>query len=194
MRINGSGLWLAVLALAALPAVCRAQSQYVGEIRVFGFDFCPDGWAEADGALLPIAQNTALYSLLGATYGGDGVTTFALPDLRGRMMMGSGQGPGLADHPRGEVGGQAQLVVTTDNLPAHSHALMGTSSRAGTREPTAAVLASAKKKTFLEAPADVAMDPSSIAATGGAQPLPNLPPYLALKVCIALQGVFPPQP
>lgn len=168
---------------------------FIGEIRVFGFNFAPRGWALCDGALQPLAQNTALFSLLGTTYGGDGRTTFGLPDLRGRMGLGFGQGPGLTHREQGEILGAATHTLATAEVPAHGHSLNAVASAStGTPGPTVALATTANGAPAYRTPgATVALAAASLNAVGGAQPHENRQPYLGLNFCIALQGVFPPR-
>jgi microcystin-dependent protein len=164
---------------------------FLGEIRIFGFNFPPTGWLQADGAVLPIAQNTALFSLLGTQYGGDGVTTFALPDLRGRVATNQGQGPGLSNYVIGETGGAETVTLTPTQMPNHSHTLQGASSAASTKSPGGAVLAETSQPTYASTPGGAVLNGASIGAAGGGQPVSVLPPYLTLNFCIAIQGIFP---
>ena len=170
---------------------------FVAEIRVFPFNFPPKGWAWCNGQLLPISQNTALFSLLGTTYGGDGKSTFALPDLQGRSAMHPGQGPGLSLYDLGEVGGVETVSLLQSEMPAHAHSLKGTFENAG-QGTLAADVVPAKSiggnlyQTNTGANL-VAMSLSALAIAGGGQPHNNMQPYLTLFFCIALQGVFPPR-
>ncbi len=157
-----------------------ATEPYIGEIVMYGFNFAPRGWAHCDGQTLSIAQNTALFSLLGTTYGGNGQTTFALPDLRGRVPLHPGQGPGLSPRDQGEVGGSEAVTLTAGQLPAHNHALPEVQVR-GTGTPA------------VGATTGGALGTATTSAAGGGQPLPNLPPYLGLYYSIALEGIFPPR-
>ena len=168
---------------------------FVAEIRIFAFDFAPKGWAFCDGQLLPISQNTALFSILGTTYGGDGKSTFALPNLAGRAPMHPGQGPGLSPHQLGEAGGAETVTLSTNQIPAHSHTLMAESSAASTKIPTGNVLSHpARGLPYAPGSANVvAMASQAIAPSGGQTSHNNMMPYLALRFCIALQGVFPPR-
>ncbi len=173
------------------------SNPFVAEIRIFPFNFAPKGWAFCDGQLLPISQNTALFSLLGTTYGGDGKTNFALPNLQGCAPMAPGQGPGLSNHDLGEAGGSDTVTLLATQMPAHTHALMANSVPATTKAPTANTSALARTSggnAYHAADANVgAMDPALIGSTGGGQAHNNLMPYLTLNFCIALQGVFPPR-
>jgi len=159
---------------------------FLSEIRVFSFNFPPKGWAMCNGQLLPINQNQALFSLLGTTYGGDGRVTFALPNLQGRVPVHSGAGFVL-----GQSGGEESHTLSLAELPAHGHALMGTSNPGITVQPGGALLATPMEKLYAVGGA-VPLAPS-IGATGGGQAHENRQPYLCLTFCIALQGIFPSQ-
>lgn len=166
---------------------------FIGEIRAFGFNFAPRGWATCDGQLLGISPNTALFSLLGTTYGGNGQTTFALPDLRGRVPIHAGQGPGLSPYTQGQVGGTEAVTLGTGELPAHSHGVRA-ASQANSIRPLNAVLApvaSSGFSTYASATDGTPMNPDMVAPTGGGQPHANVQPYLVLNYCIALEGIFP---
>jgi microcystin-dependent protein len=168
---------------------------FIAEIRIFGFNFAPRNWAFCDGQLLPIAQNTALFSLLGTYFGGNGVSTFALPNLQGRAAMSHGQGPGLSPRFLGESGGAAAVTLTSAQLPSHTHAVNVASGAGGQADRANArgnVLGIPADATYA-AGAQVAMGPTSVGFTGGGQPHNNMPPYLVMNFCIALQGVFPPR-
>lgn len=166
---------------------------FIAEIRAFPYNFSPRGWLPCDGQLLPIAQNTALFSLLGTTYGGDGRTNFGLPDLRGRFPMGAGQGPGLSPRELGEQVGAETVTLTTAQIPVHNHGLRGTSS-ATTSNPSGAALANvATNGLVYRTPGTLARSGSSLAITGGSQPHENRQPALALTFCIATVGIFPPR-
>jgi microcystin-dependent protein len=170
---------------------------FVAEIRIFPFNFAPRGWAFCDGQLLPLSQNTALFSLLGTTYGGNGKSNFALPDLQGRAPMFDGQGPGLSLHDLGETGGSETVSLLESEIPSHSHALMATVEDGvqGTLTPgitLARSVGGAVYQTTTNANL-VGMNPSSLAPAGGDQPHNNMMPYLTFYFCIAMQGVFPPR-
>lgn len=156
---------------------------FIGEIRCFGFNFAPTGWAQCDGQLLAIAQNTALFSLLGTTYGGNGQTTFALPDLRGRVGMHFGN-----NHVLGERAGEEAHTLLTNEMPAHAHGI-GAGADQNTNRPANAVAARGGVYTNSR---NGSMSPTDNA--GGSQPHNNLQPYLVLNYCIALQGIFPSRP
>ena len=172
-----------------------AQDHFVAEIRLFPFNFAPTGWALCNGQLLPISQNTALFSLLGTTYGGNGKSNFALPDLTGNAPMHPGQGPGLSLHDLGETGGSETVTLLQSQIPVHTHAF-----RAATQDnadvnlvsPTASFAPSTGGTLYQTSP-NVAMAPQALAPAGGNQPHNNMMPYLTLYFCIALQGVFPPR-
>ena len=170
---------------------------FVAEIRIFPFNFAPKGWAFCNGQLMPISQNTALFSLLGTTYGGDGRSTFALPNLQGSAPMHPGQGPGLSLHDLGETGGSETVTLIVSEMPAHAHAMMastqpGEDSTPGPAEALARSVGASLYQTTTTPV--VAMSPNAMAPAGGDFPHNNLMPYLTLNFCIALQGVFPPRP
>jgi microcystin-dependent protein len=168
---------------------------FVAEIRIFPFNFAPKGWAWCDGQLMPISQNTALFSLLGTTYGGDGKSNFALPDLQGSAPMHPGQGPGLSLHDLGEVGGSETVTLLESEVPAHTHTVSASNGPAILQAPAAdRVLGRANNNVYLDNPADlVPMAPESLAPAGGDQPHNNMQPYLTFYFNIALQGIFPPR-
>jgi microcystin-dependent protein len=171
---------------------------FVAEIRIFPFNFAPKGWAWCDGQLLPLSQNTALFSLLGTTYGGDGKSNFALPDMQGNAPMHPGQGPGLSLHDLGETGGSQTVTLLTSEIPFHSHA-MSVSSQLGTENQVnvnnAGQLFAMGDGVNMYAPANslTAMAFEALPVAGGDQPHNNMQPYLTFYFCIALQGVFPPR-
>jgi microcystin-dependent protein len=169
---------------------------FVAEIRIFPFNFAPRGWAWCDGQLLPLSQNTALFSLLGTTYGGNGQSNFALPDLQGRAPMHPGQGPGLSLHDLGEAGGTETVSLLESEIPAHAHTVRANSDIADLQVggPNR-VLARSQNATAYAPPgsATTTMAIESLAPAGGDQPHNNMMPYLTFYFCIALQGVFPPR-
>ena len=178
-------------------------SYYVGEIRMFGFNFAPVGWAFCNGGTLPISSNTALFALLGTTYGGNGTTTFGLPDLRGRFPMHFGQGTGLSNRIQGEFGGGETTTLGITHLPAHSHAInltaaMPCSNGPGNADdPTGKIPAGSASDENYTAPGSATgqLAPLTVTGTSGSTgtgtPFTNMPPYLAVNFCIALQGIFP---
>jgi len=165
--------------------------QFLGEIRTFPFNFAPTGWAVCAGQVLPISQNTALFSLLGTMYGGNGTSTFALPDLRGRVPMMHGQGPGLSPHDQGETGGEESVTLLQSEIPAHTHGLAAHANDPGDVAIPNANATFAAATGAYQPSANVTLDPSALAPTGGTQPHNNLMPYLTLQYCIALQGIYP---
>jgi microcystin-dependent protein len=167
-----------------------APTPFLSEIRLFSFNFPPKGWAFCNGQLLPINQNQALFSLLGTTYGGNGQTNFALPNLRGRAQIHVGNG-----HTLGEAAGQTSHTVTIAELATHLHPVNATTASATTGIPAPGLMLATSNGAFAyQGPQNLlAMDPSAIANVGGSQPHQNMQPYLGLTFCIALQGVFPSQ-
>jgi microcystin-dependent protein len=171
------------------------SDQFLAEIRVFPFNFAPTGWATCDGQLLPISQNTALFSLLGTTYGGDGKSTFALPNIDGRAVMQPGQGPGLRLHDLGEEGGETSVTLLQGEIPAHSHSISASQADGGDRSPA--------NERFAVGVGGIQMYAAPGALTqlaqqtwtpaGGNAAHNNMQPYLTLNFCIALQGIFPPR-
>jgi microcystin-dependent protein len=168
---------------------------YIGEIRMFAGNFAPLGWAFCAGQLLPIAENDALFALIGTTYGGDGQTTFALPDLRGRIPIHMGQGAGLSNHAIGESSGTEAETLTVNQLPVHSHPFMGTSSTASATSPAGAVVASPSTIDLYRPTAvpGAALAPNALAIQGGSQPHDNMQPFLCISFIISLFGIFPSQ-
>jgi microcystin-dependent protein len=180
---------------------------FLAEIRIFPFNFAPKGWAFCAGQILPLSQNTALFSLLGTTYGGDGKSTFALPNLQGSVPIQQGQGAGLSQRFLGESAGEQFVTLLQTEIPAHAHNVVATSTIgtaiAANGNQLALASAGASKTsagniaTFYSSntnKATTAMSPNTIAPTGGGQPHNNMMPYLGLNFCIALQGVFPARP
>ena len=174
------------------------SDQYVAEIRMFGCNFAPTSWAFCNGQLMPISQNTALFSLLGTTYGGDGKTTFALPNLQGRGGLFFGNGAGLSSYVEGEEGGEASVTLTLAEAAAHNHSLMGKPA-GGQADPSGKLYGSAGTQLpppnfYSNAPGTATtMSLNALTSAGSSQAHNNLMPYLAVNFCIALQGVFPPR-
>ena len=167
---------------------------FVAEIRIFPFNFAPSGWAFCDGQILPLSQNTALFSLLGTTYGGNGQTNFALPNLQGSAPMHPGQGPGLSLHDLGEQGGAQTVTLLETQIPSHSHTLNASAADGTDQGPANSRFATGTGIGAYAALAPlVPLAPRAVAAVGGGQPHNNMMPYLTLSFCIALQGVYPPR-
>ena|SRR5579859_1548334 len=166
-------------------------SPYIGEIRMFAGNFAPVGWMFCAGQLLPISENDALFNLIGTSYGGDGVSTFGLPDLRGRLPVHTGGGYDLA-----QQGGAETVTLTTQEVPSHSHALLATSNLASGTSPANQVLATTQAATITPYGTDaplVPLAPNSVSSVGGSQPHTNFQPYLCVSFIISLFGVFPSQ-
>lgn len=177
------------------------SDQFVGEIRIFAGNFAPVGWALCNGQLLSISQNTALFSLLGTNYGGDGKSTFGLPDLQGRAPLFFGSGPGLSSYVQGEASGQANVSLTVGQIPAHTHSAQGTNAPGTANSPGGAVWATGNQQVRGGGPLYSAqpgtgapMNPSVITLSGGGLPHNNWSPYLGVNFIIALQGIFPSRP
>lgn len=172
---------------------------FLAEIRIFPFNFAPKGWAFCDGQLMPLSQNTALFSLLGTTYGGDGKSTFALPDLQGRAPMHPGQGQGLSLRDLGENGGSETITLLVSETPVHTHSVAATNNTGNSTSPSNAIWAKATIQRaallmYHEAPSNGQMSLQALTPTGGSLPHTNMQPYLTFNFCIALQGVFPARP
>ena len=172
-----------------------SQNQYVGEIRMFAGNFAPTGWALCNGQVLPIAQNTALFSLLGTMYGGNGTSNFALPDLRGRAPVFFGMGTGLSYKDIGQQGGSETTNLTVAQLPAHSHVVSAVTFNANQSSPTGNFPATTKllDKEYSDIVPNTTYNNTMLNSTGGNQPINNLQPYLTVNFIIALQGVYPPR-
>ncbi|WP_299349933.1 tail fiber protein [uncultured Shimia sp.] len=182
-QIIGKATLAATLVVSTLSAGTEAHATepFLGEIRTFGFNFCPRGWTAAEGQLLAINQNTALFSLFGTIYGGDGRTTFALPDLRGRFVMHLGTGPGLSPHDIGQRSGTESETLTQSQMPAHTHDVLVTQSNDQGDNGGLKV----------EQASETGMASGGTASVGGDQPHNNMPPYLVMNTCVALQGIYP---
>ena len=169
-----------------------ASEPFIGEIQLFGFNFCPRGYERADGQIMSIAQNTALFSLLGTQYGGNGQTTFALPDLRGRLPLHSGaQGPGLPNYNIGEIGGSPTVTLTLSNLPAHNHTYNFVAKAGRGVQNSAAGAFIAESGIFRDTGASVNLASQTTNSAGSGTAFSTMPPYLGLTYCIATQGIFP---
>ncbi|HEV7719988.1 MAG TPA: tail fiber protein [Iamia sp.] len=168
------------------------SQQYLGEIRLFPYNFAPRSWAFCNGQLMSIAQSTALFSLLGTTYGGNGQTTFGLPDLRGRSALSSGQGPGLQPYDLGEVSGVETVTLIQTEMPAHGHSVLASTSDSSAKNPSQNILGSTASPIYAAvATANAILAPQTIGIAGGSQPHENRSPFLVLNYCIALEGIFP---
>jgi microcystin-dependent protein len=159
---------------------------YVGEIRMFAGNFAPAGWQFCEGQLLPISENETLFQLIGTTYGGDGQSTFALPDLRGRIPIHQGNGFILA-----ETGGAEEITLTVNQIPAHSHPLVVSQARGMRNTPGGNLLARSGEQIYVKSPAIVSLSPQAVSSVGGSQPHTNFQPYLCVDFIISLFGIFP---
>jgi microcystin-dependent protein len=165
---------------------------FIGEIRIFGFPFAPQGWALCAGQLLSIQQNTALFSILGTQYGGNGTSNFALPNLQGSVSIGQGSGPGLTPRIVGETGGTATVTLTTQQLASHTHPANCSNTTGDSYGPAGTIWAAdAGGANEYQGSENAVMNPQALANLGGGQPHNNLQPYLVLNYCIALNGIFP---
>ena len=171
----------------------NAQEPFIGEIRMFAGNFAPRGWAKCEGQLLAISSNTALFSILGTRYGGDGRTTLALPDLRGRVAIGSGTGPGLTPRSLSQRSGSETNMLTVANLPAHNHSINAVTADGNTSVPGGNLPAGTKllDKEYSDATATTTMNATMVSSTGGGQAVNNMQPFLTVTYIIALQGIYP---
>ncbi|MBU0595155.1 tail fiber protein [Candidatus Bipolaricaulota bacterium] len=172
---------------------------FIGEIRMVGFQYAPEGWANADGQLMQIQENPTLYSLYGTLYGGDGRTTFGLPDLRGRVPIHCGHGTGLLDYHMGDAGGHATVVLQANQAPVHTHPATVNAKAGGATQvsPEGNFWAEEGRTNLYSAEKDVVMNEGAVQVqqnTGGGQPHENMPPYLTIRFCVALTGIYPPRP
>jgi microcystin-dependent protein len=178
------------------PADAQVDTQFIGQVSAFAGNYCPRNWAAADGTLLAISQNTALFSLLGTYYGGNGTTNFALPDLRGRRPVGYGDGPGIGTYDMGQSSGTTQFTLTSNNLPSHNHVGASRASNlpGDTANPNDNSLATTgTQKIYHSGAPTVNMDVGTVALTntGGSQPVNKVSPYLVMRWCVALYGIYP---
>ncbi len=169
------------------------SSPYIGEIRMFGGNFAPAGWAFCDGSLLSIAENDALFNLIGTTYGGDGQNTFALPDLRGRAPLHAGQGPGLSNYTLGQAGGTESVTLTPNQLPAHSHLAQGQTAAGSQTSPSNGVWAASTLNQFSANTPTQPFAANAVGMSGGSQPHDNMMPYATINYIISLFGIYPSQ-
>lgn len=197
---------IAMLLNVFTTSTTHADTPFIGELRQFPYTFCPRSWAEADGRLLPIAQNTALFSIFGTIYGGDGRTTFALPNLQARVAKGQGQGPGLPNYRQGQAGGLETMALTAADMPSHTHTASTTTTvhvstlLANTQVPEGALLADdAGDRIYTQRAPNVAMSAGSITSTtvvndntgGAVDSFSRRQPFLGMRFCVATQGLFP---
>lgn len=180
-------------ALFTAPAAQATVEPMLGELMAFGGSYCPRGWLPADGSLLNISGNEALYTLLGTTYGGNGMSTFGLPDLRGRSAVGQGTGPGLAPQARGQQGGRETATLQLQNLPPHIHQLPASTQSATHATPAPGRVPAAAQNGGAYASASANVDLQATSAAPGSQPFSVRSPYLAMQWCIAVEGIFPSQ-
>jgi microcystin-dependent protein len=170
---------------------------FVAEVKIFAGNFAPRGWALCNGQILPIQQNTALFSLIGTFYGGNGTSNFGLPNLQGNVPLGQGQGPGLSPYVIGETSGTANVTLLTSEVPTHTHTMQGFAGRGGTPakvpEANSSLTTSQGGSLYAAAGSAAPLDPTMVSQAGGSQPHNNMMPYLALTFIIALVGVFPPR-
>ncbi|MFA5239908.1 MAG: tail fiber protein [Phycisphaerae bacterium] len=188
-------LFAVLAAMMGRSSVASASvDPYIGEIMIVPYNYAPRDWAFCNGQLLPIAQHAALYSLLGTTYGGDGVNTFGVPDLRGRVAIHAGIGPGLTNRRLGEMGGYEAVALTVPQMPAHSHEAMGYSEDGNQEGPGGNVWAKKDRNDdYSSHDPNVAMSVKAIGIAGGNQPHQNMQPYLVLNYVIAMEGAYPPR-
>lgn len=171
-----------------------AAQPFIGEIRIFAGNFPPNGWMFCDGQLIPISQNDALFTLIGTTYGGDGQETFALPNLQSRVPIHAGTGPDGITYQIGEAAGTESVTLTTQQIPVHTHAMLGSTNPATKGNPSGAVFGQSGQVSYMmESDAALAMNANSITPQGGSQPHENCQPFLCMNYIISLFGVFPSQ-
>lgn len=170
------------------------STAYIGEIRMFGGNYAPAGWHLCDGSLLAISENDALFALIGTTYGGDGQTTFGLPDLRGRLPVGQGTGPDGTSYLMGQMAGAETVTLTEQQLPSHTHTMVADSDLANEVNPTNHVFARSNLvDAYYDRPPDTQLSSAVLAPTGGGNPHENMQPYLPISFIISLTGVYPSQ-
>lgn len=169
------------------------SNPYIGEVRIFAGNFAPAGWAFCDGAVLPISQYDTLFALVGTTYGGDGQQTFALPDLRGRVPIHQGTGPGLSNRVIGELAGSETVTLTTGQMPTHTHVLRASGGLSNGSAGRVGVLAATAVNMYTVLPPTTPMAPQAITSLGGSQPHENMAPFVGINYIISLFGVFPSQ-
>ena len=186
----------ALLLLGSTRPACANAEPFLGEVSCGGYNFCPRGWLECNGQILSISQNTALFALLGTNFGGDGKSNFALPDLQGRSMLHQGSGPGLSPRTVGETGGETTHTLSLVEIPGHSHQILAFPGAGNSQSPAKNVWATSSAGIPAYATDSLprtGMAPDALATAGGGAPVALLKPYLTLKGCIAVQGIFPPR-
>lgn len=198
--IGAFGLGLAIIGILAPERAEAGLEPFIGDVIAVGYDFCPRGWMSAEGQILPISSNTALFSLIGTTYGGNGTSTFGLPDLRGRGAMGQGTGPGLSPRSQGQMIGAEAVTLTANQMPSHNHAVNANNLDGNLPGPGAKLLAAAppsgvgSETIYSDQAPTVTMSPLMIGISGQSQPFNVEDPALVMRYCIAMQGVFPSRP
>jgi len=194
IRKFATTLGLVLGTIQAGSAAADGGDPYVGEILWVPYNFAPKNWAFCDGQLLPIAQNPALFSLLGTLYGGDGITSFALPNMQGRVLIHDGQGAGLSYYQQGDMGGTTSVTLTQNEMPAHSHPVVASTSLADQTEASGHVFAMAGQGNLYGAQAGATLSPSALLPAGAGQPHANMMPFTTLNCIISLQGIYPQRP
>lgn len=193
-----TGIWAAAALAVAMPtAHANGIEPFIGQLNAFGMNFCPDGWLPVDGRVLPVQRYSTLFSILGGTYGGDGATTFALPNLVGRVPVGAGTGPGLELVEFGKSGGQSSVTLLPSQLPVHSHRVMVQTEAATRATPGAGTSLASGQNLGLYGPraqGEAAPLPATMAVTGSSAPVALSSPSLVVNWCIAIEGVFPVRP
>ncbi|CUH76538.1 phage tail protein [Tropicibacter naphthalenivorans] len=184
---------VAATSLIAAPQQAAAQDYYIGQMINVGFNFCPRNTLQANGQLLAIADNMALFSLLATNFGGDGRTTFGLPDMRGRVSIHNGTGPGLPNYRLGQKAGVESNTLTVAQMPAHTHTVNSVNEQGDRQRPSTDFLAKFPG-IYHDGPANTTMDPGMIGSTGDGQPITNMQPYLVTNWCIVTQGIYPSRP
>jgi microcystin-dependent protein len=167
------------------------SNPFLGEIRLVGFNFPPVGWEPCDGRLMAISENDALFALIGTTYGGDGQTTFALPDLRGRVPINQGQGPGLSVYTIGQLAGTESVTLLNIEMPQHTHQILTGAGGARSSSPTGNLLGSGEADIYSRSGSAVTIHPATISPSGGSQPHENMQPFLCVNFIICVAGIFP---
>lgn len=193
-RLRSTAGWtLAALLSLTLPLQAQAQAPFAGEVVCGGWTFCPNGWGECNGQVLPITGYAALFQLIGTTYGGDGQSNFALPNIVGRTMVGQSQGPGTSNRVLGETGGSESVTLTTAQMPTHTHAMVANGGAEKSASPTGKIVGvtPGSAPVFSSAAPNTTLNPAAVSFAGQSRPHNNLQPYLAVKCCIALFGIFP---